>query len=250
MISKTLPCLLIAAAVSLAASTAAYAGQVQYVGTHPIPKTHAAEFCLISVPHVHVYEPDERDTLYRVHGDGYIFIGDPVAHGYDGPRYAFKGHHPLEVHVDQEPVGLWCYITGPHFHVEAPGVNFELRGEINVYTGRFPRAYKLGKKRYAAIDLYYEPLVYTRPVVIVAPAVEVHAPRVSSVVAAEADVHVAAPVFRAGVELHVPTIEIGVGAPAVYVEHDHHHHDRRYYKVKKRKKGRGHRMKFKHHGKH
>src|SRR6266571_6518906 len=86
--------LVLAAAVSPARAEPRH--QVRYVGIHPIPKSEGGGICYIEGPHVHLYSANKLE--YRNHGDDHVFVGDPVAYGWDGPKYAYKGPHPM--HVD------------------------------------------------------------------------------------------------------------------------------------------------------
>src|SRR4051794_29738114 len=69
--------------------------QVHYIGIHPIPKSEGGGICYIEGPHVHIFDADKLQ--YRDHHGASYFVGDPVAYGYDGKRYAYKGHHPIHV---------------------------------------------------------------------------------------------------------------------------------------------------------
>src|SRR5512144_352724 len=81
---------------ALAAPALAGAGkQVRYIGIHPIPRSDGGGICYIEGPHVHIYDADR--VQYRDHRGASYFVGDPVAYGYDGQRYAYKGHHPIHV---------------------------------------------------------------------------------------------------------------------------------------------------------
>src|ERR1700743_2179896 len=118
--------------------------QVHYVGIHPIPKSAGGGICYIEGPHIHIYEADKLQ--YRDHGGANYFVGDPVAYGYDGKRYAYKGHHPIHVDAvvgDGAPDDEYCYIDGPHFHYFAPpeGPDFKLVGDAYFYVGEPPHAY-------------------------------------------------------------------------------------------------------------
>ena len=85
--------------VLLAASPALadhkFGHQVRFAGIHPIPKGEGGGICYIEGPHVHIYAANKLE--YRTHGDDHVFVGDPVAYGYDGPKYAYKGPHPIHV---------------------------------------------------------------------------------------------------------------------------------------------------------
>ena len=74
-----------------------YGRQVRFAGVHPVPKGEGGGMCHIEGPHVHIYAANKLE--YRLHDDDYVFVGDPVAYGWDGPKYAYKGNHP--VHVEE-----------------------------------------------------------------------------------------------------------------------------------------------------
>ncbi len=229
-----------------------YGRQVRYLGQHPIPKSEGGGMCYIEGPHVHIYAANKLE--YRMHGDDEVFVGDPVAHGWDGPKYAYKGPHPIDVDAvyggpDDE---AYCYIEGPHYHYFAPpdGPNFRMVGGAYFYVGDPPHAMIEARPQYIGINAYYQPFVYTRPVVeveapvgwigvnaaFVTPAV-VEAPVVvehrgeviAPGVGIEAGVHVAVP---------MPSIAVGVGVnvggpvivhdrPVVIHEreYEHEHHE-------------------------
>lgn len=220
--------ILLAAAVLLAASgTARAAGprQHHYVGVHPIPKVEGTGFCYIEVPHVHVYAVARADKVqYRDHGGDRFFVGDPVAYGYDGPKVAYKGHHPIQVdavvEADVEVAGpevVFCYLDGPHYHAFGPveGPDFKLVGGAYFYVGTPPPVYVEARPAMVAINAIYTPLVYVRPVVTVAAPVGWIGARVDvvgpAVVAPEVEVR--APSMRLGVGVDVGVgIGVGVGA--------------------------------------
>jgi len=116
--------LLLGLATLVIATAAADAGknrQTKYIGIHPVPKAQGGGFCYIEGPHVHVFGADKLQ--YRDHRGNNHFVGDPVAYGYDGPKYAYKGNHPIQVNavvgspeVDTE----FCYLDGAHYHYFAP----------------------------------------------------------------------------------------------------------------------------------
>ena len=216
--------------------------QVRFVGEHPIPKKHGGGVCHIEVPHVHAYLPSDAKVQYRLVDDQYYFVGDPVAYGWDGPRYTYSGHHPVPVgevvydhrgHDDVE----YCYLDGAHFHTYAPSaeMSFELKGDAYWYVGDFPAAYVDARVELDPIDVVYEPIHYTRPVVVVeAPAAWVgFRYRVGGpVIVADDHVHVhdhghVDAHVGIGVAIEVPTIVVGGG---VIVEDHHHHHDNGWHK--------------------
>jgi hypothetical protein len=257
--------LALACTVAMAVTArAAEAKHYRFVGEHPIP---GGGFCHILAPHVHIYAPAKVDVLYRQHDGWNYFVGDPVAFGYEGPKYAYQGAHPInvdvaigEVDVDGDEIE-YCYIKGPHYHIVAPPAEaqFALRGDVYWYVGAYPPEFEAERPRYARINAVYEPMVYTRPVVLVGPPpgwhdvfVEVDTPGV--IVAGphghavvEGGVGVAAGVE---VQVPVPTVQFGVSVGAApVVVHDHstvrevrviNHHDNGLHRGQFKHKGRGH----------
>lgn len=217
--------ILIALALVLAVP-AAHAGkkhgkQVGFVGIHPVPKGEGGGICYIEVPHVHLYPANKLE--YRMHDDDHVFVGDPVAYGWDGPKHAYKGPHPIQVDVivGGAPDVEHCYLGGPHYHYFAPpeGPDYKIVGGAYFYVAAPPRAFIEARPTYVGINAMYKPLVYARPVIEVEAPVgwigaraEFVGPGV--VVAPGAGVHV-------GAEVHVPlpSVSIGVqiGGPAVIV---------------------------------
>jgi hypothetical protein len=207
--------------VALFAATPALAGkkfgrQVRFAGIHPVPKSEGGGICHIQGPHVHIYAANKLE--YRVHDDDNVFVGDPVAYGWDGPKYAYKGNHPIQVNtvVGGDPDVVYCYINGPHFHYFEPEQpDFKLVGGAYFYVGDPPKAYIDARPQYVGINATYEPIVYTRPVVEVAPPQGWIGARVDIVgpaVVVDAPPVVVVPA-RPVVEVHVPTptIEVGIG---------------------------------------
>ena len=216
---------------ALAGSAIAGGGkQVRYVGIHPIPKSEGGGICYIEGPHVHIY--DAYKIQYRDHRGSNYFVGDPVAYGYDGKRYAYKGNHPIHVNAvvgDEDPDDEYCYINGPHYHYFAPpeGPEFKVAGDAYFYVGEPPRAYVEARPSMMRINAMYQPLTYERPVVtvdapvgwigaraeFVGPGVVVEGPR-GAVVAPRAGVTV---------EGYIPApsvhVDVGIGLPGVIV-HD------------------------------
>jgi hypothetical protein len=210
----------------VAPALAADLRQFHYVGIHPLPKSEGGGICYIEGPHVHVFDV-ERKVEYRNQHDGNYFVGDPVAYGYDGPRYAYKGHHPIRVVVDGAPHDEFCYLDGPHFHYFAPpeGPDWKLAGGAYFYVGAPAPAYVEARPAMMRINAVYQPLVYTRPVVaveapvgwigaraeFVGPGAVVVPPRAG--VAVEAVVP--APSLQVGIGIGVPGVV--VGGPGVVV---------------------------------
>ena len=133
--------------------------QVRYVGIHPIPSSVGNGICYIEGPHVHLYEADK--IQYRDHRGANYFVGDPVAYGYDGKRYTYKGHHPIHVSVvvgDDEPDDEYCYLNGPHYHYFAPpeGPEFTVAGDAYFYVGQPPRTYVDARPQLIRINAVYQ----------------------------------------------------------------------------------------------
>ncbi len=208
----------------------------RFVGIHPITKIHGGGMCHIEAPHVHAYAPIDAKVQFREH-DGYQhFVGDPVAYEWDGPRHAYYGHHPVPVHVivgDDHDDVEYCYLDGGHYHAWAPPPDLELKLHAGAYwyVGDFPEPYVTGKVVYDPIDVVYQPIVYTRPavvietpppgwygldVVVAAPIVEVRGGDVKGRGHGHGHGHGQVGVVGA-VEVHVPTVRVQVGLPSVHI---------------------------------
>ena len=242
---------LLMTALSWATATDAHADQVKYIGVHPIADVEGA-FCHIEVPHVHVYKPAPKkaEVLYRQHDGAYHFVGDPVAFKYDGPKYSYYGHHPVRVdvgvHLDIDLSDYddeYCYLDGPHFHsYEPPTGQFEYKGDAYWYVGKYPKAYGKHKKRYVGINQVYQPIVYTRPTVVIEerPAAYVGPIVELNVVAPVVEVEAVHPHADVEVVVPVPSVHIDVGLPGVRVGHKKHRKYRKYRKSRKYRKYRKH----------
>jgi hypothetical protein len=242
--------LLIAAFLTVTSTIAEAGKQNRYVGIHPVPKGQGGGICHIEAPHVHVYTANKLE--YRDYHGQHYFIGDPVAYGWDGPKYSYKGHHPIHVEAtvggDGETLEF-CYLNGPHYHYFIPdeGPEFKVVGGTYFYVAEPPKVYLEERPAFIEVNAVYTPLVYARPVVeveapigwigvragyaIVTPAPVVVETRPPVVVAPAARV-------RVGAEVHVPmpslSVNIGVGVGG----HAHGHGHVKHKKHKKRWKGR------------
>jgi hypothetical protein len=218
---------LVAAAASPASAGKGH--QARYVGIHPVPKPEGGGICYIEGPHVHVYAANRVE--YRDHHGASYFVGDPVAYGYDGPRHAYKGHHPIHVDVvvgDDDPDVEYCYLDGPHFHTfESPvGPEFKVAGDAYFYVGEPAPVYLEARPQLIKINAMYTPLVYARP------TIEVEAPEgwigvrfaTPAVIVEERPAAVVVPAGRVqagvrigiGAEVYVPPppsvhVDVGVG---------------------------------------
>lgn len=247
---------LLAFATLVLATATASAGrkQVKYIGIHPVPRAEGGGFCHIEGAHVHVFGADKLQ--YRDHRGHHHFVGDPVAYGYDGPRHAYKGHHPIQVNavvgtpeVDTE----FCYLDGSHYHYFAPppGPDFKVVGDVSFYVGTPPAAYIEARPAYVGINATYKPIVYARPVVeveppigwigahvdVVGPGVVVEAPH-ARVIAPRA--HVVTP--GVAVDVHIPTptlqVEFGIGGGVVHHRHRGHGKHKKFKRGKHKRRGR------------
>jgi len=220
--------------LTLGAARADGKKQVRYLGIHPVAASAGGGFCYIEGPHVHIYAADKLQ--YRDHRGHQHFVGDPVAYGYDGPKHAYKGHHPIHVDVvvhDDEPDVEFCFLDGPHYHYFQPpeGPDFKLVGDTHFYVAEPPKVYVEARPAMIEINAVYRPLPYARPAVIVeAPVgwIGARAELVTPVVVAPAPgAVIVGPGVGVGVDVRIPTpslrVDIGVGLPGVIV-HDHHHH--------------------------
>ncbi len=231
--------LLLACVLATPAAAKKYGKQVRYAGIHPVAKGEGGGICHIEFPHVHVYPPNKLE--YRVVADNNVFVGDPVAYGWDGPKYAYKGAHPIQVNViagTPEPYTHYCYLSGPHYHDFEPpdGPEFKVVGDAYFYVGEPPQAMIEARPAYVGINAVYTPLVYTRPVIEVEPPSGWIMVRPGFVVDVSAAVVVDGPRGRAvgrgevvggvgvsagvSVSIPVPTLSVGVqvGGPGVIVK--------------------------------
>jgi hypothetical protein len=163
--------------ILLAASSAsASSRRVAYSGIHPIPAANGGGLCAIEGPHVHLYRPEHAEEMFRVIGGAYVFVGDPVPYGYEGPKHAYAGPHPVP--IDGSDRDVFCYLDGPHYHayVSPASVGFVERGGAYWYVGAWPRSFQREGPRLTRINVFYKPLVYVRPVIVVAPPLGYHVP--------------------------------------------------------------------------
>ena len=180
-----------------------------------------------------------------MHGDDEVFVGDPVAYGWEGPKFAYKGPHPIHVEAvtGGDPDVEYCYLTGPHYHYfePPPGPDFQVVSGAYFYVGDPPQAFVDARPAYVGINAVYEPLVYTRPVIEVAapvgwigaraefsaPGVVVATPGVMvatpGVVVAAPAIVVAPPSIHVGVSVGIG-VGVGVGVGGGVVVHDRGRH--------------------------
>lgn len=148
----------------------------RFLGPHPAPARLGGGFCHIDVPHLHAYLPD-RPALYQPVGEAYLFTGDPVPFGYEGPRTVFYGAHPVQLRVegDLPAAPIYCSLRGPHYHdYAAPAVpDYKVQGGVVFYVGPLPPDYAARRPRLErALEDEYRPFLALRPQVTVAPPPE------------------------------------------------------------------------------
>ncbi|MCC6998299.1 MAG: hypothetical protein IT370_27030 [Deltaproteobacteria bacterium] len=195
----------------------AHAKRHRFAGPHPMGG--GAPFCHIEVEHVHGSGVADSDVAFRAHGQARVFVGDPVAHGYDGPKYAYFGAHPIAVgafthsHADDDDI-VYCYLAGPHWHVAPPlataSATFTMDDGVYFYVGAFPEAFFEAEPAYARINVTYR-AAYVRPVVVAPPPPSWHA-------SAKADIEFGVMIDAPAVVVVPPTVDVDVRAPSVDVE--------------------------------
>ncbi|MES1204746.1 MAG: hypothetical protein ABUS79_02300 [Pseudomonadota bacterium] len=132
--------LLSGVAVSWDPSLAAAAGPLaHYAGIHPL-NPHMGAFCVIEVPHVHAEWPPDIRVYRTLPNKTQVFVGDPVALGYDGPTQTYFGPHPLVFHDLSPAETIYCYLRGPHHHTQPPEppASFVKKDGVNWFVGTFP----------------------------------------------------------------------------------------------------------------
>jgi hypothetical protein len=200
--------------------------QVRFAGIHNVPRPQGGGLCYIEVPHVHIYGPDVA-VQYRQHDGQNVFVGDPVAYGWDGERHPYFGHHPIRVDIllgDDEPDEEYCYINGPHYHSFAPPpvilADFKVEADAYFYVGTPPPVYVEARPALIKINAVYEPIVYTRPVITVEPpqgwiGIRYAVQPVRAVVVPppprRGSAVVGVGVYVPAIEIRPPSIEIGIG---------------------------------------
>ncbi|MDB4953569.1 MAG: hypothetical protein JWO36_1138 [Myxococcales bacterium] len=221
-----------------------YGRQVRYAGIHPVPKSEGGGICYIEGPHVHIYTANKLE--FRDHGGDHVFVGDPVAYGWDGPKYSYKGAHPIHVEavVGGDPDVEYCYIEGPHYHYFTPADDNDFRvvGDTYFYVAEPPRPFIEARPAYVGINAYYRPITYARPVVtvdapsgwigaraefmtpgvVVAPAPVIVDHRGGAIVegGVSAEVHIPLPSVHIGVDIGGPPVIVHDRGPVIIHEHD------------------------------
>jgi hypothetical protein len=181
---------LVAVGLNVAAAPAANDStpMVPYHGMHPV-SPHQGAFCYIDVPHLHrVPPPDMRVYVSRKTGE-FVFVGDPVALGYDGPKVGYFGQHLLVFSGLPPGERIFCYITGPHYHAVGPAdaASYIFKDGVHWYKGEAPpvdhvrdwinevhaiKGYLPPKVDIAAAPPGYRPFqVPEKPAVLVAPSI-------------------------------------------------------------------------------
>jgi hypothetical protein len=139
-------------------------GFLRWRGPHPVAAKAGGGFCQIGRLHFHPYEADPAQELHTFkRRDVRSFIGDPVAFGYDGNKFAYHHHHPL-------PAGAGlCFIDGPHWHASPPPGGYKKVEEVSFYVSKLPASYHELRKEAAARTKYYKDAKYERPKAVTPP---------------------------------------------------------------------------------
>ena len=119
---------LVALVIVLAAGNSAAAQARPYRGPHPIDLD--GHWDLEDAVHVHGELAVGFDPFGDVDGV-LVFLGDPLAYGYEGDVWTFRGAHPL-------PGGMrgYCGLDGEHRHPFAPEGSFRREDDgTHVYVG-------------------------------------------------------------------------------------------------------------------
>jgi hypothetical protein len=194
--------------LALGGTTSEAKGGVKYAGIHPRTGKANGGLCHIEFVHVHSMTPLDP-ALYQQHGGVWIFVGDPVPFGFDGPRHRYYGHHPVTLDLvftgGGEDSVLFCYLDGPHFHAYEPPDDYKFveKQDVHYFAGEYPPEYEKAKPRYIVVNTATQPLVYERPVIVGSPPPEYHGP-----------------IVQIGFHVPLPVIGVHVGGPPVIV-HEH-----------------------------
>lgn len=230
------------AAGLLLSPSLADADQHKYMGAHPIHASHGGKFCYIEFPHVHMYAPTNAAIIYRKKNGWHQFVGDPVAHGFDGKKHTFHGAHPIHRHevvlgapAADSPVVHWCFLKGPHFHAFAPSARakFKVTGGAAFFVGVYPPVFHKHKHRHVRINRFYARRKYRRPIITITPP----SAYVDILVVGRGKRgrrgHIRAGV---GVRLKVPKVKLRIGGHKGKIKLKRHRKGRHY--VKPKRKGR------------
>ena len=149
-----------------------YGKQVRYAGIHPIPKSEGGGICHIEGPHVHIYAANKLE--YRVHGDDNVLRRRPGRVRLGRPEVRLQGPPPdprRRGRRRSSPTSSTATSTARTITTSSrptaptsrsPAARTSTSARRRRRTSRRARTY-VGDQR------DYEPIVYTRPVIEVAP---------------------------------------------------------------------------------
>ncbi len=122
-----------------ARSVRADGAMIRYRGVHPV-SPHVGEFCHIDAAHVHRVSPPDMRVYVKLKTGEFFFVGDQIALGYDGPKYAYFGPHLIVDPILAGSERIFCYLTGPHFHSYASPAAppFVSKDNVSWYVGEPP----------------------------------------------------------------------------------------------------------------
>jgi hypothetical protein len=150
--------LLALAATVAAAPTVAPPALVTYRGIHPV-SPHMGGFCYINAVHVHRVAPADMRVYVVLPGPENLFVGDPVALGYEGPKFGYFGLHPLAVPGGSPRAAgsgsplvapIYCYLKAAHYHADPPPVSRHFVEKDGVFWYMGPVSPQLERQRFRA----------------------------------------------------------------------------------------------------
>jgi hypothetical protein len=124
-------------ALIIAVAPTALADPRAYRGPHPIDLDGNWDFA--EELHVHDDLPVGTEPFAEVDG-ALVFLGDPIAYGWEGAVYTFRGAHPIPASMGRG----YCAMTGEHQHTFAPeGAHRRESAGAYVYTGAMRGGYAM-----------------------------------------------------------------------------------------------------------
>lgn len=124
-------------ALVLAYAAPALAEPRAYRGAHPIDLE--GNWDLEDELHVHEDLPVGLEPFAEVDG-ALVFLADPIAYGYDGAAWIYRGAHPIPGALGRG----YCGIPGEHRHAFAPEGSYRREGAgAYVFTGAMRGGYRV-----------------------------------------------------------------------------------------------------------
>ncbi|HEY4186921.1 MAG TPA: hypothetical protein VGP07_17730 [Polyangia bacterium] len=141
VIVASLAAIFIALLVAGSSPVSADGPMSRYRGIHPL-SPHQGAFCYIDTLHMHRIPPPDMRVYAVLKGGENLFVGDPVALGFEGPKFAYFGPHPLAIPGAPELPGTFCYIAGAHYHAapQPSSPTLVQKDDVTWYIGPPPPA--------------------------------------------------------------------------------------------------------------